>query len=125
MVIVTQLQQTTVDVLKCIFFNRLKEYMEIQWYGLTDCDLITREQHLSKMFAYLNMVNKCTLDDQLECAIKDFTKKYSNICVFTKIDCQSSVDVLDTNYVEEIDYLKTELGSILTTEDSDKLIPNA
>ena len=122
MTTVTQLQQADADVLKCIFFNLLSDYTNILWYGL-NCNIDEHEQKLNTIFTYLTLIPGCTLSINMECEIKSFIKRNSHHCVYTNISCMGSVIPVDgSNQQTEINFLITESGDIITTQNENKFI---
>lgn len=81
------IQTADVDVLKCVFFQLVKSWKEIGWYGL-DCSLEEYENNIDMAFSYLKILETgCVLTHQLQCEILKFIKKLSSFCIFSSFKC--------------------------------------
>lgn len=116
--LVSPIQTADVDVLKCIFFQSVKTYKEILWYGL-DCNITDQLDIIETGFIYLQILeSECTLDHQLACEIKTFIKKLGSVCIFSNARCYPKYSVI------EEDYRITEDNNLRITQDSNKRLIN-
>lgn len=110
MTVLTQIQQQDVAVLKCIYFQLVKTFKEIMWYGL-DCNLNSIIEDIEKGFTYLMLLEtECEIPYQLQCEIKLFISRNSSYCIFTDTSCTSTLTIIPQSY------LLSEANDILSTE---------
>jgi len=82
-----QLAPADVRKLKCIFFQNVRDIVEIDWYGIK-CNIEDKLEIINTAKAYLSIYEGCFEDYKVECLIKDFIKKHYNICELTLIPCE-------------------------------------
>lgn len=85
MTIVTLITDADVIKLKCIYFQLVNNFREMEWYGV-ECNKEKIEQNIEKAFFLLKSLD-CTVTPEIQCEIKKFINvTYSN-CNFTDFSC--------------------------------------
>lgn len=115
MTTISLLQSQDVAALKCIYFQLVKLFKEINWYGI-NCDYQQYEKDINTSFIYLSIIESgCPLTHPFECQIKNFITKHSSFCTFISDKCDSKITIY------EFYNLATEDNDSLITEDNQNI----